>query len=91
LQLYAISTISYGTLIVYLASATRRSRWAVPDDVVLDVDNYWLIRMVVGIITAIGCLMGFIGVFLFDTTKMIVGKEIETNRWNEDDVERFLF
>jgi len=47
--------------------------------------------MVVGIITAIGCLMGFIGVFLFDTTKMIVGKEIETNRWNEDDVERFLF
>ncbi len=50
--------------------------------------------MVVGMITAVGCLLGIIGVFQFDTTNIVVGKGIETNRdrrWSENDADRFLF
>eukprot|EP00970_Alexandrium_tamarense_P004098 scaffold693_cov200-Alexandrium_tamarense.AAC.100 len=89
-RLYLITTLIYGSMITYLSFAKRRSRWEV-NTVISDVDNLWLIHILVGTIIAAGCLAGLLAVFQFDVLSVVTAKEIETEkdrRWNG---RKFLF
>ena len=93
-QLHLLSTVIYGTLILFLANAKRRSRWTIPDEVVSDVDNLWLIHILVGTTIAIGCILGLLAVFHLDYSVPVVAKEIESEkdrRWNGHGRAKFLF
>ena len=51
-----LATAVYGIMVVYLSSAERLSRWEIQNEVDSDVDNTWLVRIIVGIVMIIGRL-----------------------------------
>ena len=51
-----LATAVYGIMVVYLTSAERLSRWEIQNEVDSDVDNTWLVRIIVGIVMIIGRL-----------------------------------
>ena len=79
-KLHLISTLLYGSLIIFLTNASRRSPWVTSDDVVDDVDTTWLIRIAIGSTVAISCLFALYAVFTIDYCSMVVPKAIESER-----------
>jgi hypothetical protein len=77
-RLYVIITLLYGSLIIFLTNAKRQSRWAVPDNVVSDVDNLWLTHILVGTVIVVGCLVGLAAWMWFDFLSVVKANEIDT-------------
>ncbi|KAL7522797.1 hypothetical protein ACHAWX_007487 [Stephanocyclus meneghinianus] len=77
-RLYVIISLMYGSLLMYLTNAKRRSRWATPENVVSEVDNLWLTHILVGIVIVFGCCIGLIALTRFDFLHVTVAKEIVT-------------
>jgi len=60
--------------------------------VISDVDNTWLVRILVGLIMAVGCGLGIFAVFKLDFCATVVAREISSQ--NDSAVRRrrnFLF
>lgn len=77
-RLYFIITFLYMTLVLFLTNAKRRSRWAVPDNVVSDVDNLWLTHILVGTVAIVNCVVGLLAWIWWDFLSVVVAKEIDT-------------
>ena len=92
-QLYLVITVLYGTLILFLTNAKRRSRYAIPDNVVSDVDNLWLTRILVGTVLVVACFVGLAAWVWFDFLSVVVAKEINTegDRRRRSGRPKFLF
>ena len=74
-----LATAVYGIMVVYLISAKRRSRWEIQNEVDSDVDNTWLVRIIVGIVMIIGCGLSLFAVFKLDVCATVVAREVETD------------
>ena len=90
-QLYLVITVLYGSLILFLTNAKRQSRYTIPDNVVSDVDNLWLTRILVGTALVVGCFVGVVAWIRFDFLSVVVAKEIHTERDRRNGRPRFLF
>ncbi|KAL3802359.1 hypothetical protein HJC23_007184 [Cyclotella cryptica] len=77
-RLYAMITLIYGSLLIYLTNAKRRSRWATPENVVSDFDSLWLTHILVGTVIVTGCCIGLTALIRFDFLHVIVAHEIDT-------------
>jgi hypothetical protein len=71
-----LATAAYALVIAFLAGAKRRSQWEIRDEVISDVDNTWLIRILVGLTMAVGCGLGILAVFMLDICATVVAREI---------------
>ena len=71
-----LATAAYGITLAFLAGAERRSQWEAREEVVSDVDNAWLVRILVGLTLAVGCSLGIFAVFKLDFCATVVAREI---------------
>jgi hypothetical protein len=93
-RLCATITILYCSLILFLTNAKRRSRWAIPDNVVSDVDNLWLIHILVGTVLVLGSFVGLFAWIYFDFMSVVMAKEIDAEsdmRSSTSRQQRFMF
>lgn len=77
-NLYFTITFLYATLVLFLINAKRRSRWAIPDNVVTDFDDLWLIHILVGTVAIVGSVVGLLAWMWWDFLSVVVAKEIDT-------------
>ncbi len=59
--------------------------------VISDVDNMWLVRIIVGIILSVGSSLGIFKVFQLDLCGEVVAKEIVADHHDIGRRRRFLF
>ena len=71
-----LATAAYGVIIAFLSGAKRRSPWEAQDEVVSDVDNTWLVRVLVGLTMTVGCGLWIFAVFKLDICATVVAREI---------------
>ena len=91
-RMYVSITAIYGALLIFLTNAKRRSRWEIPNDALQDVDNLWLIHILVGTVLVIGCIFAFLAYVRYDLLSVVVAKEIDTERDRRPyGRERFMF
>jgi hypothetical protein len=92
-HLYATITILYGSLILFLTNAKRRSRWVMPDNVVSDVEHLWLTHILVGTVLVLGSFVGLLAWIYFDFLSVVMAKEIDTERDRRSSTgrQRFMF
>ena len=74
-----LATAVYVMMVAYLTSAKRRSRWEIQSEVVSDVHNTWLVRIVTGIVMIVGCFMSLFAVFKIDACATVVAREVITD------------
>lgn len=74
-----LPTVVYGIMVMYLTSVKRRSRWEIQNEEVSDVDNTWLVRIIVGIVMIVGCVISLFAVFKLDVCATVVAREVDTD------------